>query len=1006
MDSPSSGFGSNATTAVVLAEDGAKEKQKTNNKAGQSAALFPKKLKGHGGCKYERLDDAEGGEIVYVPFGITYARSELGWRAKHDAKRNKLFFIRLSNAAEKTWRLPAIPAGVLQQYGVLHGGGEKEERQILASHTTTAGEAAGSDSDEAWTDAYDDDDDDEGDAAAATPFSGNGSYGDRGAFQQEHEQGLYQDGHTTLFCVKDGSEVGVNSTNDVALGYRTHMENEEPLVPGDKAPTFKEPQSLLNHMSSEDAPVTPPSRRPVASCAVPAGEVSLAEAGVARLIEEQRVARHYFEEEEKDERGALLDTVQGMLDNVLFPDRSVEREESGNLAGAGKHSAVPVLDDLAEDNELFLRNTRLSHIEDDEAVTPLEKLLRDSSPEAPHQRMDNNSAAETYANIYQPLSAKPDDTALPLQSISERTANTLQTPFKETNDESSSPRRLLEVQRHQVEMVRRLTQRGRDNLERALEARQQPITVPSDAFAQLRYEPSSSFTRDRQAIMGALSTYNYGSSGGEVNAPRQEYQPQQVQLPPPLPPPQKGPQGMRAHSADVSPISPRTFIHSPSPPKPREPAQDRREAIVAEAYEAKYEEGLAVMQKLMELYQTFMITKPEPLSHKELPYAPSNKRGVVDVAESSAAKYEERLACIKGLYTSSATTTNAADCHHQHQQLQPPHMSCQFTSLDPPNEVSCPLPNAFDTLLREHKARFHNSVPRPGDARQGQGSSAVECTSPVSLKETIIAKRRGVKTPNPTTSVEEAKCGKCGNKIVSFRSPHRHIMTPPSAFPVECASPREHSSVLRPVLRWDERRSGNILISQKGTTCIADASRALELISSEARRAGNMPSNVSIPMYAIGTIGISEGELIFEVRVDAHPPSTNTRSGVFAVGVATKFYRGGHKRSPAYLFRSDGTIVASADDRKGVPYGSPYHFGSHITVHLNLVQHELSFFLNGRALGVAFKFRGVGDPEPLFPLVVLSGEGETASFVPPSAPQLPPHLRPPLQQTSGVLYGL
>jgi hypothetical protein len=175
---------------------------------------------------------------------------------------------------------------------------------------------------------------------------------------------------------------------------------------------------------------------------------------------------------------------------------------------------------------------------------------------------------------------------------------------------------------------------------------------------------------------------------------------------------------------------------------------------------------------------------------------------------------------------------------------------------------------------------------------------------------------------------------------------------------------------------------------------MGDTSRALQTISEQLSRATTAAErreiqDAVIPMYAIGNIGISRGEMVFECRYDRtrDPPSgflsPQRKISPFAIGVTSKYFRGPSRKCPAYLYRADGAIVASLDEERGQPYGERLVSGCTVTVHLNLSRGELSFYVDGRGQGVAFVFSPVDDPEPLFPLVIFERDGDTGSILPP-----------------------
>ena len=184
-------------------------------------------------------------------------------------------------------------------------------------------------------------------------------------------------------------------------------------------------------------------------------------------------------------------------------------------------------------------------------------------------------------------------------------------------------------------------------------------------------------------------------------------------------------------------------------------------------------------------------------------------------------------------------------------------------------------------------------------------------------------------------------------------------------------------------LQWDPKRSGPCALTENGTVALAERS--------EAYFEGT-PLRGSQSLYTIGTIGIAKGELVFEVVVDQNPLH---RSQCFCVGVASKYFRGpSGKKCPAYLFRSDGYILPVSDGTSAVTYSRPVKSGARVTVHLDMNRWELSFYVDGEPRGVAFRFTPIPDPEPLFPVVVLSGDGDTVSLMAPSAEALPEHVSP------------
>ncbi|RNF02995.1 hypothetical protein TraAM80_06045 [Trypanosoma rangeli] len=715
------------------------------------------------------------------------------------------------------------------------------------------------------------------------------------------------------------------------------------------------------------------------------------ENATAFLLKEEYIARCLLEVEEVGQRGLLSNAIQWELHTLCGCNAGVMRDngQTGPLSHA--QASNPVFDTTANDNELFLRNTRLRSILDDEAFTPLEKLLRDSSPNAPPpSKLNNPAIGGAYANIYEPpsgvMGSVPAQTPSGTFKVGLRAKNVPQPSFSEADPSYLSSGRLLETQRHQLEMERRLTRRERDTLERALDARYKCIQFPPDTYAQLRYEPSNVFSRERQLILGSLGISDPKASQTDAATPLQEESKkkhiQQQQQKQQRVQSQVHKEGIP--SAGVSPISSHTFLFSPSPSKVMESKPDPKgAALFSEACEAKYKEGLTAMKELLDLYQTFIRTQPQPNP------APSASQS--DVSNSfgnepttpSTITYEKRLARIKRLYPS--TGTNASVVHQYRCLLRTPPLPPSLGLPTVPGDIGQHYANA---PVKGYMIPFQASSTGASNTGTTHESGLYEyhllpvnnsCTSGRSvvrqeaqLKPFIGSENDG---DHDTLNIQYSD---------TMLPPHRRIITPPVPSSREGQISTSKVSVTWPVLRWDAERSENVCISQNGTTCVADVSRALQLSATEKERTGKALPSAKIAMFALGTIGIAEGEFIFEVRIDARPSLTHTPQSLFAVGVTTKYYRGSNQRSPAYLFRSDGTLVSHSDDETRVPYGSSYNSGAHITVYLSLIQKELCFFLNGKALGAAFRFRGVEDPEPLFPLVVLGDEGCSATFVPPS----------------------
>ncbi|KAH9586549.1 SPRY domain [Trypanosoma melophagium] len=1041
MKTPLDGLNVPNTTSATLGIDSNRMREKSVSRIKENAVIFPRRLKGCDGCRYERIEDMEGGgDVVYVPLGAVQVRSELGWRAMYDTHEGKLFFIRMNDATERSWSLPAVSDEVLRQYGVI--GNESTRSRSGNSNEDVEKEREGQEEVRGSSINKIEEEEDEN---VGTGINYEEILQEKDE-QKSHEHnsgprscssgtinGIATDDNERGSSVATQSPLPSSKKYDTTMIDSTRWEKSKSMVSFGTDPVPTEPRSLLALMNTEVCSAAPRTSRSVDPQTFPIRQSSSKigesthnhidlnsffpknnmvetepDVKVVRILQEENNARHCFEEEEFDARNVLLDEVQKMLDELLFPEENTEEVSEHTIVPSKVENLPFVSNGVTDDNEFFLRNLRLSEIgddNDDDAVTPLEKLLRDYSLGDVREDKVPIPVAFSFANIYQPPSAMKGETISPLRLDEKPTVHEqIHTPhniYSQGSKIELSPARLLEAQRHQVEMERRLTQRDRDNLERALDKRYQEIDIPSDTHLQLRYEPSSHFTRECQAILDARGIIpEFNSSQGETSSPQKLQQYQQ------------GQRTAKLQSADVSPISPKTFIRSPTPAKRSEMNQIGRETIVTEAYETKYKVGLAAMQSLMELYQTFMITKHVSYPCKKEVSSNKTKELSVDEAiESSVEKYVDRLTRIQELYTCTKENIKGPQYCENGNTCRPVRTPALPSPLNYQDTIEGTLPYSMGAAIKEQKTIFSIDVSDGKincikDGVHGENVAQISSNSFAAWQNRTlnVDQKRGIKTPKFITSEVKTNHRILEKVFTPHYLPHRLITTPPVIVPVNVPRPNDAVNISRPVLRWDAKRSGNIIISHTGTKCMADASRTLKLIASETDRTGVAIPSVLIPMYALGTIGISEGEFIFEVRVDAHSPSIHTpESGIFAVGVTTKYYRGSHKTNPAYLFRSDGTIVATSEDERGVPYGCPYHSGSHITVYLDLVHQQLSFFLNGRPLGVAFKFKSVNDPEPLFPVVVFSGEGDTASFVPPSAPQIPRHLKPPLVVESQLM---
>ncbi|RNF21159.1 uncharacterized protein Tco025E_03602 [Trypanosoma conorhini] len=914
-------------------------------------ALTDAMRRGDGGCNYEELEEKAGEEAVSVPRGGAHATQVPGWSPKYNPKEDAQLCARRADATEKRWELPAAAEATLRQFDRGLGGGSTRPQGDVAEEG--AAQAAGANGKEEQEEA-----------------------------DEKGAQELEEDTHPSWGAMQEAEDAEA-CANGVASVPPTSQALGRCLF------------STCREHRDEDAVV-----RPVNGVHAMFLQHALLEGGkdaTACLLEEEHVARCFLEEEEVGKRGALLNAIQWELNTPCRSSADAVGADGDTTPSAAAQASSPLLDATADDNELFLRNTRLSRILDDETVTPLEKLLRGSSPNAQSPPKRGSAVmGGGYADIYEPPSGTvgtlPAQTPSGASKVGLREKYVLQPSPSEASPSHLSPWRLLETQRHQLEMERLLTQRDRDNLERALDARYQCIQLPPDTHAQLRYEPSDAFTRERQLILGSLGIpgpkaspqadaakppQQEGKKGHHYSQQQQQQQEEQDRL-------QTEAHKRGTPGVGLSPISPHTLLPSPSPPKLIEPQPDPKAAtLFAEACEAKYTEGLAAMKEILGLYQAFIRTQPQPNPPLAgLQFQANNSVGG-EATASSTVTYERRLARIKHLYPS--TDTNASVMHRYRRPLYTPPLP---PSLEPYSFTDGASRNYANAPVKGAGVSFRASigVSRYMGGRYDSGLAEYHLPTFGRPGKSVGSEYDGNRRTLGTQSFD------------AVLPPHRRIVTPPVLPFAEEQLPAGEVSVNWPLLRWDAERSGNVFISQNGTTCMADVSSALQLIAAEEERKGETFPSAKNSWFALGTIGIAEGEFIFEVRIDAQPSSTRASRGLFAVGVTTKYYRGARERSPAYLFRSDGTLVSHSDAETGFPYGCPYHSGSHVTVYLSLIKKELYFFLNGQALGVAFRFIGAEDPEPLFPLVVLGGEGGSATFVPPSAPQLPHQMSPSARQ--------
>lgn len=254
-------------------------------------------------------------------------------------------------------------------------------------------------------------------------------------------------------------------------------------------------------------------------------------------------------------------------------------------------------------------------------------------------------------------------------------------------------------------------------------------------------------------------------------------------------------------------------------------------------------------------------------------------------------------------------------------------------------------------------------------------------------------------------------------------SPAQYVSSsssPRPATPTQSRTPKSNNKPSQhqrspSLLMWDTKRSGNVLISKSGTMTMADASRARVAWREESRKrqileiaassSGNRrpphQAEAVFPMFALGTLGVSQGDFVFEVQFEAQQgaellPHSASRGAAaatavrrapsqpFAVGFSTKYFCGPQRPSPAFLYRSDGALLAQSDEVDGVPFGPPLHANAVVTCHVSFSRGEIGFYVDGEWRGVAFRFPLQKDAEPLFPLVVFTREGDACAFQPPS----------------------
>lgn len=186
-------------------------------------------------------------------------------------------------------------------------------------------------------------------------------------------------------------------------------------------------------------------------------------------------------------------------------------------------------------------------------------------------------------------------------------------------------------------------------------------------------------------------------------------------------------------------------------------------------------------------------------------------------------------------------------------------------------------------------------------------------------------------------------------------------------------------------LWWDVERCANVIISDDRGSCLPSAAKALAEIAALEEPEGR-PHCYYIPMFALGAQGFSSDASnggVWSFRVSLEAAAVMQGAARVAVGLATASFSAAAadcEAAPVFLFSSEGCIMDGVGSA-GVPFGEPYTLPAVVEVVLDMRLGCVSFGLDGRRLGVAFRFAFQCAPPPLFPLVVFSHEGVLATLL-------------------------
>ena len=221
-------------------------------------------------------------------------------------------------------------------------------------------------------------------------------------------------------------------------------------------------------------------------------------------------------------------------------------------------------------------------------------------------------------------------------------------------------------------------------------------------------------------------------------------------------------------------------------------------------------------------------------------------------------------------------------------------------------------------------------------------------------------------------------------------------------------------------LIWDDFQSRGVLITENGLTA-----RHFTRPTVTGGTSSQPKAPISRDSFAAASLGIGRGQFVWEVKITKEgwtafranasspsghpafswggmqpPPALKPPKNQIMVGMATRLFTGKFSKAPAYFYLEDGSISCSPDGGASTAFGDPLFpqiegsgeeaagaaTSAVVTVFLNMNEWEMSFSVNGAPQGVAFRFTPLHDPEPLFPVVVLASEGQTATLQAPALP--------------------